>query len=51
MVRITHKKNSSTNAKQTPSSLKSWDYKSIDDFVKEKFMAVAKKYDLNYITD
>jgi hypothetical protein len=29
----------------------SGDYKSIDDFVKEKFMAVAKKYDLNYVTD
>jgi hypothetical protein len=26
-------------------------YKSIDDFVKEKFMEVAKKYDLNYVTD
>jgi hypothetical protein len=29
----------------------SGDYKSIDDFVKEKFIAVAKKYDLNYVTD
>ncbi len=29
----------------------SGDYKSIDDFVKEKFMEVAKKYDLNYVTD
>jgi hypothetical protein len=26
-------------------------YKSIDDFVKEKFIEVAKKYDLNYVTD
>ncbi len=29
----------------------SGNYKSIDDFVKEKFMEVAKKYDLNYVTD
>jgi hypothetical protein len=29
----------------------SGDYESIDDFVKEKFIAVAKKYDLNYVTD
>jgi hypothetical protein len=51
MVRITHNKNSSTNVKPIQSSLKSGDYKSIDDFVKEKFMTVAKKYDLNYVTD
>jgi len=29
----------------------SGDYKSIDDFVKEKYMTVAKKHNLNYITD
>jgi hypothetical protein len=29
----------------------SGNYKSIDDFVKEKFIEVAKKYDLNYVTD
>ena len=29
----------------------SGDYESIDEFVKEKFMAVAKKYNLNYVTD
>ena len=27
------------------------DYESIDDFVKEKFMSVAKKFKLNYVTD
>jgi len=32
-------------------AMDSGDYKSIDDFVKEKFMVVAKKYDLNYVTD
>jgi hypothetical protein len=32
-------------------AMDSGDYKSIDDFVKEKFMTVAKKYDLNYVTD
>ncbi len=26
-------------------------YKSIDDFVKEKFMEVAQKHNLNYVTD
>lgn len=29
----------------------SGEYKSIDDFVKEKFLIVANKYKLNYITD
>lgn len=29
----------------------SGEYDSIDDFVKEKFLEVAKKYDLNYVTD
>jgi hypothetical protein len=29
----------------------SGDYKSIDDFVREKFLMVAEHYDLNYITD
>jgi hypothetical protein len=27
------------------------DYKTIDDFVKEKFLNVAKKFKLNYVTD
>ena len=27
------------------------DYESIDDFVKEKFLSVAKKFKLNYVTD
>ena len=29
----------------------SGEYKSIDDFVKEKFLEVAEKYNLNYVTD
>lgn len=29
----------------------SGEYKSIDDFVKEKFLEVAEKHNLNYVTD
>jgi hypothetical protein len=29
----------------------SGDYESMDDFVKEKFLSVAKKFKLNYVTD
>jgi hypothetical protein len=29
----------------------SGNYKSIDEFVKEKFLEVAKKHNLNYVTD
>ena len=32
-------------------AMDSGDYKSIDDFVKEKFMEVAQKHNLNYVTD
>lgn len=29
----------------------SGEYKTIDEFVKEKFLLVAKEFDLNYVTD